>query len=324
MKILKILFGCVIASFLICQQFLPITFAQVEVDDLENYLATINWSQKDLDDYLLFYELTVEDFSDVGKLKQFLGTPISEENLNDLLATFEMTYEDVQTLLLEYGETIADYTFIEDLQLDVEFYLNHHNEFIVINDFLSLFGVTEDEIQKLFNHFIELNKTGSHHLKVSNLKTSVQQLGLWDAEILTTFEQQQILTIWDELFKALKIETNYYLVNDENMKPIEISNILEGNLPKGYSLQLELFNKSDEQLASLIFGPSILNSNLISNALEEFAGIATFSNEYKNLLLDNKLPATATNHINNLIIGLIAVFVGCSLIFIPKIRTVNY
>ncbi len=288
-----------------------------EIHGLDSYLSTINWSQADLDEYLVFYELTIGDFTDLSSLQQFLGTPIDEENLNNLLATYNMTYDDLQTLLIEYGETIADYTFIEDLKIDVEFYSNYHNEFIVVNDFLSIFGATEEELRNLFNHFTRLNKVETNQL-LSKLKTSISTHGVDSLDTLTNQDQQNLFSIWNDLLQSFEINAKYYFVDEYSVQPVDISRLIEEGVTEGFRLQIELFNDSGENLLEIHFTEEMLNSRLFSQALEEFIEVATFSNNYRTLRIDQKLPVTNTVDYTVLIMGFILTNIGVLLMGMRK------
>lgn len=294
--------------------------AQEKISGLDDYLAQINWSQVDLEEYLIFYDLSLNDFSNLNSLQQFLGTPINEENLNNLLATYNMTYDDLQTLLIEYGETISGYTFIEDLKVDVEFYSNYHNEFIVVNDFLSLFGATEEELKKLFNHFTRLNKTETNQV-LSELKGSMDEMGSSSVEALSNHEQQALFGIWNDLLQSFQIDAKYYIVDEQSVEPVDIWTLIQEGIQAGHRLQIELFNQSGEDLLTIHFTEEMLNSRLFSNALEEFIEVATFSNNYRNLRMTNKLPSTSSNNYSISLLGFILILLGLSLI--KTIRLIN-
>ncbi|MCD8500803.1 MAG: processed acidic surface protein [Bacillaceae bacterium] len=314
MNFFKLLSVCVLMMMLLYGKN---TMAIEEIHGLDSYLSTINWSQADLDEYLVFYELTIGDFTDLSSLQQFLGTPIDEENLNNLLATYNMTYDDLQTLLIEYGETIADYTFIEDLKIDVEFYSNYHNEFIVVNDFLSIFGATEEELRNLFNHFTRLNKVETNQL-LSKLKTSISTHGVDSLDTLTNQDQQNLFSIWNDLLQSFEINAKYYFVDEYSVQPVDISRLIEEGVTEGFRLQIELFNDSGENLLEIHFTEEMLNSRLFSQALEEFIEVATFSNNYRTLRIDQKLPVTNTVDYTVLIMGFILTNIGVLLMGMRK------
>ncbi|KHE67652.1 processed acidic surface protein [Halobacillus sp. BBL2006] len=102
--------------------------AAPENKEVERFVEDLGWTFQDLEEYLDFYELSLEDFEDMDELREFLGEPLSEDNLNELLHDYGWSLEEATALLRENGEldeneTILDaYIFLEDLDSDLYFY----------------------------------------------------------------------------------------------------------------------------------------------------------------------------------------------------------
>lgn len=152
MKKVMVLF---IAWFCLTQQ---TALAAPPQEDIDQILTELGWTQQDLVDYLDYYELSLDDFETAEDLRSMLGTPITDENLAELLASYEITRQEMDVVLAEFGETLDDYYFIEDLDVALSFYLDHDGEMAEIEEFLALIGLTDEEVDSLFNHFMGLDE----------------------------------------------------------------------------------------------------------------------------------------------------------------------
>ncbi|MFC6604971.1 processed acidic surface protein [Ectobacillus funiculus] len=92
--------------------------------------------------------MNLDDFETTEDLQAMLGTPITDENLNDLLKDYSLTREQLNSLLAEFGESLDDYKFIEDLDNAVDFYVNHDEELEESEALLSQIGLTEEEVDR--------------------------------------------------------------------------------------------------------------------------------------------------------------------------------
>jgi processed acidic surface protein len=143
-------------------------------EELTQYLSKLNWTLEELEEYLDFYELDLSHFETMAELQKALGTPITRENLQDLLASLNLSLEDAEDLLSQFGESILDYKFIENLELAINFYVHHNHDLAGIADFLSYIGLTNEEITSLFNHISSLQQK-TLHLKINQLDTRLKK-----------------------------------------------------------------------------------------------------------------------------------------------------
>lgn len=293
--------------------------AQVNESNLSQFLSSINWTENDLEDYLQSHNTSLSEYESFEDLMSFLGEPIDNENLNEMLAQYEMTYNDLEVLLAEYGETIDDYTFIEDLQLDIQFFLKHHEMLTVANDFLSLFGLTENEMKNLFEHF--QNEVIQSQLKtaIASVSESLQQLShLQGASEISKLEQQQLLNLWEEVLSLYQIEAKFYLGKDGEMVAVSVDDVIERQMVSEESLYLALHNLAGDKLATLVFSNEIVQSNLMYESLEQFNEIAAISEDYKQMHANAKLPKTAGHFITNLIVSLFILVIGLKLLLVAR------
>lgn len=137
----------------------PMTaFAAIAQSDLDAYLASIGWTQEDLEDELSIEGMTLEDFETIEELQSFIGKPLTEANLQELLDVYELSREDLNSLLvesgeLEVGQDVMDvYSIYEYLEADLEFYLYEETPITdeSLQELLDSYELTYEELVTLF------------------------------------------------------------------------------------------------------------------------------------------------------------------------------
>ncbi|MCT8139464.1 processed acidic surface protein [Anaerobacillus sp. CMMVII] len=322
MKRSVFLFTCVFVMITsICLQ--PTANAQVNEAQLNQYLTSINWTTGDLIDYLSFFDYELGDFESLEELEMFLGTPITNENLNELLGKYDMTHSDLEQLLAEYGETLDDYKFIDDLDLDVQFFLGHHEEFSIANDFLSLFGLTEDEMENLFEHIGKVDKDILEQ-NLNPVFKGLEELSyLQGVAKLSPEEQEQLFALWEQMFVAFQLDARFYLVKDETMSPIELQSLVNRDELEGYSLFMALHNLEGDVLATLAFSEDMLASHLMYESLDQLGQISKLAGEYSEMLATAKLPITAANFIENIVLSVLIISFGVLMVVVARRRAIH-
>ncbi|MFV0342041.1 MAG: processed acidic surface protein [Anaerocolumna sp.] len=112
--------------------FLPQTVMAANTfdEDLKSYLSKIseargfNVTKDDLDYTLSAYDISLDDFDTVAELEETLGEVIKSDysNLNGIYEIYSLDKAGLDTLLQEYGETIDDYLFVDELSYALYFY----------------------------------------------------------------------------------------------------------------------------------------------------------------------------------------------------------
>ncbi|MDL4840543.1 processed acidic surface protein [Aquibacillus rhizosphaerae] len=201
-------------------------FAAPNEQELTTYLDEINWTKEELIDYLEFYELTLDDFSTLEELTDFLGTAITEENLNDLLEQYELTLEELTDLLvkngeLEQGQAIGDvFKFIEDLDavIFIETPITDEN----LQALLDEYELTLEELESLllenddslenYEYIEDLDMAIYLYQDVdlSELEAELQSLfsefGLTDEELESLFDHFMNIDFLDVAFEEKLLE----------------------------------------------------------------------------------------------------------------------
>ncbi|SFA49977.1 processed acidic surface protein [Parageobacillus thermantarcticus] len=285
-------------------------FAQIEKRELEQYIGSIGWTMDDLLNYLDDYHMTVADFQTMDELKQWLGTPIAETNFQQLLKRYQLTQEELEALLGQFGETVQDYTFIEDLDAAVAFYLRHNEQMQQINDMLGAIGFTEKEANRLFEHVASLHR--------QNLPQQLEALGarmkpflqVENAALLTKQQQRQLLSIWEETLSALEIKPKFYLQENGKKQEVSYRRLLSLDALGGSDLLIELYNQKGELLSDVRLSEEMLTSGYVFRAGETFINASMLASEMEEKMRGDKMPDTASPYLANTLLGFLLALFG--------------
>lgn len=285
-------------------------FAQIEKRELEQYISSIGWTMNDLLNYLDDYHMTIADFQTMDELKQWLGTPIAEENFQQLLKRYQLTQEELEALLGQFGETVQDYTFIEDLDAAVAFYLRHNEQMQQINDMLGAIGFTEKEANRLFEHVASLHRQNlPQQLKALDARME-PFLQVADAVLLTKQQRRQLFSIWEDALSALQIKPRFYLQENGKKQEVSYHRLLSLNTLGGRDLLIELYNQKGELLADVQLSEEILTSGYVFRAGEKFINASMLASEMEETMRGDKMPDTASPYLANMLLGLLLALFG--------------
>jgi processed acidic surface protein len=288
----------------------PHAFAQIQKQELEQYISSIGWTMKDLLNYLDDYHMTVADFQTMDELKQWLGTPITEENFHQLLTRYQLTQEELEALLGQFGETVQDYTFIDDLDTAVAFYLRHNEQMQQINDMLGAIGFTEKEANRLFEHIASLHKR-SVKQRLEALNARIQPfLQIEDATQLTKQQKQQLRSIWEDVLSMLEIKPKFYLEVNGNKQEVSYRRLLSMDTLGGRDLWVELYNQKGELLSDVQLSEEMFTSGYVFRAGEKFINASALASEMEAKMYGEKMPNTASPYLANMLLGFLLVWFG--------------
>jgi processed acidic surface protein len=284
--------------------------AQIQKQELEQYISSIGWTMKDLLNYLDDYHMTVSDFQTMEELKQWLGTPITEENFHHLLKRYQLTQEELEALLGQFGETVQEYTFIEELDTAVSFYLRHNEQMQQINDMLGALGFTEKEANRLFEHIASLHKRNAKQ-QLEALNARLQPfLQVEDATQLTKQQRQQLFSIWEEALSTLEIKPKFYLEEKGGKQEVSYRRLLSMDTLGGRNLWVELYNQKGELLSDVQLSEEMLTSGYVFRAGEKFINASTLASEMEEKMYGEKMPDTASPYLVNMLLGFLLVLFG--------------
>lgn len=322
------------------EYYLTADFGMIDEDGEEfaAFLETINWTKEDYLAYLDSKDWGLEYFSDVSEL----GTPLSEEGVQKVMKDFDLTREELNALLVEYGDIeegqdVLDSNmyiiFNEDLYFYVEWYLDDEN-YIDLND-LDIFtevGLTEEELDRLFEHFITLNFEDETFL--DQLDALLQRLDavpyFESADDLDAEEIAILLDIFDDMMNLFEVETKYYLTDGTEKTALTLTALLALETTNGKDLLIEIFDREGTFLADIVLTAEMFGSEIIEETGKDLEVVEEViaapvketkevKKEVKSVKKDTKavqttkggkLPKTATDYVSNTLVGLAFVLIG--------------
>ncbi|MCT8137667.1 processed acidic surface protein [Anaerobacillus sp. CMMVII] len=310
---------------------LPISgFAAMNESDLEGYLTELNWTKEELEEYLDFYLLTLEDFESVEELRMFFGPILTDENLQQLLEEFNLTLEELEELLAEYGESLADYYFYNDLEYAIYFYLEYEGDFEyedIMFDIFNEIGLTEEELDRLFSHLLSLDiENPEFEAKLLIILERLEAFEAYvDLESATDLEAEQIAelaAIFTELLHLFELEAKFFFVKGDEKKPVSLVQLMKMQTSNGYDLLIEFYNLQGEFLADILLTAELFGVDLIVDTGSDLEKIVkkekAKAKDPVKTEKGAKLPKTGTNNLQNSLLGLLAAFAG--FIFFRKLR----
>ncbi|MFC3212340.1 processed acidic surface protein [Planomicrobium okeanokoites] len=333
------------------EYYLTADFGMIDEDGEEftAFLESINWTKEDYLAYLDSKDWGLEYFSDVSEL----GTPLSEEGVQKVMKDFDLTREELNALLVEYGDIeegqdVLDSNmyiiFNEDLYFYVEWYLDDEN-YIDLND-LDIFtevGLTEEELDRLFEHFITLNFEDETFL--DQLDALLQRLDavpyFESADDLDAEEIAILLDIFDDMMNLFEVETKYYLTDGTEKTALTLTALLALETTNGKDLLIEIFDREGTFLADIVLTAEMFGSEIIEETGKDLEVVEEViaapvketkevKKEVKSVKKDTKavqttkggkLPKTATDYVSNTLVGFAFVLIG--FLLFRRMKTVS-
>lgn len=291
--------------------------------EVNTLLEELGWTKEELTTYLKdMYDLTLDEIETTDDLKLLLGTPITPENLEQLLADYELTRPELDVLLSEFGETVEDYEFIEDLDIAISFYIDHDSEMSDIEDFLALIGLTDEEVETLFTHFMELDQETLNQQMEEIVARLDPFLTLDPMEELTQAQEDELITILQEMMSALQLKPQFYLKDNNGVEnALTFKELINMEELYGNQLVINLYNANGELLLDMQFSEEMLSSEFLIESGIEFAQLGDIAGELTSLN-HNRLPDTASSLWLNMLLGTLIIGVGITGFFITK-RTIK-
>lgn len=271
--------------------------------EVDIYLDEIGWTREDLNNYFRFYEVTLEDFRDINHLREELGTPINEDNLHRMLVRYDLTKEELEILLSKVGEKVQDYTFLEDLEIAVDFYMTHEEEVARAEDFLVSMGFKEEEAQQIFEHILNLPK--------DVLAEELERLkGMLEEEPNSV---EKIFALWSEFMDVFHVNADLH-INDNGQTRITQNELLQPGWLEGKEIHLDLYNKSGTFLASAVMDEQIVTPTYVKETGRELIHLGQVGVRMSDELYHNRMPDTASFYGVAMLMGL-SLMVGAIILY---------
>lgn len=287
------------------------TLAAPPESEVNQILNELGWTRQELEDYLSFYEMNLDDFETTEDLQAMLGTPITDENLNDLLKDYSLTREQLNSLLAGFGESLDDYKFIEDLDNAVDFYVNHDEELEESEALLSQIGLTEEEVDRFFNYLISLDETALETEMENIEKNLAPFMEMEDLTQLTPEQEQALADIWKDMLNAFHLKANFYLAGKNGTKTaVSFQDLMKLETLNGKQLLVELSDLQGNLLLDMQLSEEMLSSDFLLDSGSELADVGDLAGELTDQLHAGKLPNTASPYGRNIMVGFILILLG--------------
>ncbi|MFP3126746.1 processed acidic surface protein [Ectobacillus funiculus] len=288
-----------------------LTLAAPPESEVNQILNELGWTRQELEDYLSFYEMNLDDFETTEDLQAMLGTPITDENLNDLLKDYSLTREQLNSLLAGFGESLDDYKFIEDLDNAVDFYVNHDEELEESEALLSQIGLTEEEVDRFFNYLISLDET-TLETEMENIEKNLAPfMEMEDLTQLTPEQEQALADIWKDMLNAFHLKATFYLASKNGTKTaVSFQDLMKLETLNGKQLLVELSDLQGNLLLDMQLSEEMLSSDFLLDSGSELADVGDLAGELTDQLHAGKLPNTASPYGRNIMVGFILILLG--------------
>ncbi|MGM0878350.1 MAG: processed acidic surface protein [Bacillota bacterium] len=292
--------------------FVPV-FAAPPQNEVNKLISEMGWTQEEFQNFLDYYEMSLDEFDTIEDLKFVLGTPITDKNLTELLAQNDMSREQLDELLAGFGETVDDYWFIEELDVSIDFYLNHDEYMKEAEEMLASIGLTEDEVDRFFNHLMALDETVLEQ-RMEEVAARLEPYFLLDPETeLTDAQMEELTSIWEEMMSLLQLDPKFYLVNKEGVKTaVSYGELMNMEEMYGNSLLIEIYDTQGNLLLDMQLSEDMLTSDFVFSSASQLTNVGDLAGELTNLKHD-QLPKTASSYGLNMAIGLIVLLLGLSI-----------
>ncbi|ANU17786.1 peptidase [Planococcus maritimus] len=251
-------------------------------------------------------------------------TPITDENLASLLEDFGFaSKEELEQFLNLFDESLADYEFIEDLESSIMFYQEDWLFDLDMESVFSEFGLTEQELERLAQHFETLDYTNPQ-FEERLMAVSERMIAIEEFSTVTELSAEQIaelLSIYDEFMEIFEMEAKYYFVKGDEKKEMNVQSLISLESTDGYDLLIELYNTQGEFLADILLTADMFGSDLIIDTGKELEDSTPAITPIPTQPVDNtnqtvkggKLPKTASDFAANMAFGLAILAFGALL-----------
>ncbi len=139
------------------------------------------------------------------------------------------------------------------------------------------------------------------------------------ADELTAEQIAELLDISNDMLDILQLDVKYYLVKDGVKQPLSIQAMMTMTSTNGADLLIELYNKQGDFLADVILTKELFGSDLINETgkdLQEAEKIVketpvkASTKAVQKTVKGGKLPNTASDYLQNTMIGLVIILAG--------------
>jgi len=307
-------------EFMLVEDGTPIT-----EETLSDYLQEQGMTKEELIELLESHDDSLDNYTyieDLAIMVEFYNslTPLTEETLKEFLDYMGMNRQELEQLLAENGDSLDNYTTVEELSMSVAFYM--------MPDFEDL-GLTDSEIDNLLNHFFTLNVEDPEFTnELEKLAERLEAISLYDFDGVADLSAEQLAEIADvmqDLLDLFELDVKFYLSKNGKKTPLSLASLLSLETTNGQDLYIEFYNKQGNLLADMILTAEMFGSDFfeeISDDLEQSSKVVKVkkvSKPVKETVKGGKLPKTASPYVQNMMIGVGLIAAGAFLFRTRKI-----
>ncbi|MGP7818771.1 processed acidic surface protein [Niallia sp. 01092] len=247
---------------------------------------------------------------------------MDDNNLQKLLDTYGYKSKDeLEKFLQEQSDSIENYQFIEDLEYTVDYYQNGGGDIDEeMSNLLNAVQLSKEEKEELSAHFEKLvGEDPAFIEKLTALGDRMMAFENFDsANDLSAEQIAELLDISNSMLHLLQVNTKYYLVQDGEKKPVSFDSLMTMTTTKGADLLIEIYNNQGDFLADVLLTADMFKSELIKetgNDIKEVEKVVSHTPAKAKTLVvktvkGGKLPNTASDYLQNTLVGLAFVFIG--------------
>ncbi|MFF2590379.1 processed acidic surface protein [Peribacillus butanolivorans] len=306
----------------------------INQDELKAYLTEIRMTQVELEDYLAYYDLTLDELESVAELRDTLGPTVTPETLQNLLNEYEMTEEELTDLLIEYGELeegesiIDTFHFIYDIEDLIYLEMDYDEEDMLdlMDGLFTEIGLTDEELERFMNHLLPIVEDPGFEDRLMAISDRMDQFEYFETiDELSAEQVAELLSIYNDLQSLLQIQFKFALIQDGVTTNLSLEALFKLDELTNASLLVSIYDLSGNLLLDFKLTGEMIGSNLVKetgNDLKQSTEVISKVVDVKSKVVNVKkvkkkpthktvkggvLPKTAGNYLFGSLIGLIMI-----------------
>jgi processed acidic surface protein len=240
-------------------------------EEINAYLDQLGWTQDDLEEYLSFHNLILEDVQKEEELLEVLGTPINETNMKILLDNYKLTQQDLDELLHQVGEQVEEYTFIEDLNKALSYYIEHAEDLAGLANFFSYIGLSDAEVARLYRHVTSLEQQSLYEKLIEVNKQIDDAKPVEEPTKLTTQQKHELFPVFNEVLSIYQLTPTYHI--HSQVSELTSSKGISLQELQGKGVKIELYDQMGTFIGDINLSSEMLSSDFITQTSQQLLRI---------------------------------------------------
>ncbi|PAL13722.1 processed acidic surface protein [Peribacillus simplex] len=308
-------------------------------------------TQEELEEYLSYYDLTLNELKSAEELRETLGPAVTPETLQNLLKQYEMTEAELTELLMEYGELeegdsiIDTFHFIYDIEDIIDLEMDYDEEEMeydeeeisdLMDGLFTEIGLADEELDRFMNHLLPIVEDPSFESRLKAISDRMNQLEYFvTIDELSAEQVAELLSIYNDLQSLLQIQFKFALIQDGVTTNLSLEALFQLKELTNASLLVSIYDLNGNFLLDFTLTGEMIGSDLVKEtgndmkqSTEVISKVAEVKKEKKKpAKTEHKtekggvLPKTAGNYLFGALCGL--VLMGIAFGLIRKARLTN-